>query len=218
MSTRQQRRANRRNAPNSNPVTGLSLSPASLPPGNGAFKSGLDAASQTVIGESPEEFAQLQAHYFEEFAPAIVEQRFLVDQVIRNEWLLRRYHRVEAQLWTYQTRLCDQDAGVPLGEAFSKAGATFRHLHRLIQAVQKARTEAMRELKRLQTPWVPAEIKGPTEELASFLPSAPDAPAAEAVPSQVSRDELHLRDCGARGQLCHGERGLGDIFRLEGLG
>ncbi len=213
MSTRQERRAIRRIAQNSNPIT-----TRTVPPVNGALKSGLDAASQIVIGESPEEFAQLQADCFAEFAPATIEQRFLVDQVIRNQWLLRRYHRVEDQLWVYQTRLCDQAAGVQLGEAFSKAGATFRHLHRHIQALQKSHTEAMAELKRLQTPSEPTENKHETPKLASFRTPAPEPPPPEAPPLQVGGEELHLGDCGPRGELCHGQSGLGDILRLEGLG
>jgi len=54
------------------------------------LKSGLDAESQFVPGESREEFAQLQSEYFDQFQPANAEQRYYADSTIRNEWLFRR--------------------------------------------------------------------------------------------------------------------------------
>ena len=133
------------------------------------LKSGLDAASQTVPGESPEEFAELQSRYFAQYAPTTPEQRFLVDQVIRNEWMLLRYQRVEDQLWIYQARLYAESAGVQLGEAFYKAAKTFQQLRRLITAVTRARKEALEELKRLRQPPQPVETKNQSSKLASFL-------------------------------------------------
>ncbi len=166
MSTRKQRRANRLNALKSTgPRTVEGKRVSSL----NALKSGLDAQSQIVPGESPEESAELQADYLAQFAPTTPEQRFLVDKLIRNEWLLRRYHRVEAQLWLYQSRLCDQKTGVELGEAYSKAATTFQRLHRQVNTAEKAHTEALEQLKSLETPPEPPETKDQTEQLASFL-------------------------------------------------
>jgi hypothetical protein len=175
MSTRKQRRANRLNAQMS---TGPRTLEGKRVSSQNALKSGLDAKSQIVMGESPEEFAQLQAEYFEQFAPAGAEQRFLVDKLIRNEWLLRRYHRVEAQLWVYQTRLCDQAGGVELGEAYTKAATLFLRLHRQIHTVEKAHKEALEQLNTLQPPPELSETKDQTPQLASF-PTFP-SPAREA--------------------------------------
>ena len=190
MSTRKQRRANRLNALKSTgPRTAEGKHASSL----NALKSGLDAKSQIVPGESPEEFAGLQAEYIAQFAPATPEQRFLVDELIRNEWLLRRYHRVEAQLWIYQSRLCEQKTGVELGEAYSKAATTFQRLHRQVHTVEKAHKEALEQLKDLQTPPEPAETNDQTEQLASFLTSVP--PASEAShnpPAPGERSEPQL--------------------------
>ncbi len=149
MSTRKQRRANRLNALKSTGPRSLEGKRVSS---LNALKSGLDAKSQIVPGESPGEFAELQIEYIAQFAPITPEQRFLVDKLIRNEWLLRRYHRIEAQLWVYQTRLCDPKTGVELGEAFSKAAATFQRLHRQVIAAEKAHKEALKQLKDLQIP------------------------------------------------------------------
>jgi hypothetical protein len=184
MSTRKQRRANRLNAQKS---TGPRTPEGKRVSSQNALKSGLDAKSQIVPGESPEEFAELQAEYFEQFAPAGAEQRFLVDKLIRNEWLLRRYHRVEAQLWVYQTRLCDRAGGVELGEAYTKAATIFLRLHRQINAAEKAHKEALEELKSLQPPPEPTETKDETAQLASFLTSVP-----EALPTPCERSEPPL--------------------------
>ena len=64
-----------------------------------ALKSGLDAESQFVYGEAPEDFAVLQQQYLDEFQPATPQERLYIDTLIRNEWLLRRLFRAESQLW-----------------------------------------------------------------------------------------------------------------------
>ena len=151
-----------------------------------SMKSGLDAESQCVPGESPEEFAQLQAAYCNRFQPTTPEQRFQVDNLIRNEWLLRRYHRVEAQLWQYQTSLCDRAKGVQLGEAFSKASTLFMRLHRRVTAADKAYKEAMAQLSRLLPAPEPQQTKENMAQLASFLNSGSEALADFAV-NQVER-------------------------------
>ena len=138
-----------------------------------ALRSGLDADSQFVLGESREEFAQLQDEYFSRFAPTTPEQRFQVDNLIRNEWLLRRYHRVESHLWEYQISLCDRAGRAQLGQAYTKASTVFARLHRTITAVEKAYKAAMEELTRLQQDAEPPE-------LASFLTAAPKAPQSRA--------------------------------------
>ena len=115
-----------------------------------ALKSGLDAESQFVLGESREDFAELQGEYRERFAPSTPEERFQVDNLIRNEWLLRRYHRVESHLWEYQISLCDRSTGVQLGEAFARSSTIFMRLQRRVTAAEKAYKEAMAELTRLQ--------------------------------------------------------------------
>ena len=175
MASQAQIEANRLNAQKS---TGPRTAEGKRASSRNALKSGLDAESQFVPGESPQEFAALQAEYFERYAPTCPDQRFQVDNLIRNEWLLRRYHRVEAQLWQYQCTLCEQSSDLQLGEAFSRASTTFQRLARRIAAVEKSYKEAMAELTRLQA--VPAQP--PTEssaesqiaQMASFLNTGSD--------------------------------------------
>ena len=172
MATQKQIDANRRNAQKS---TGPRTPEGKAASSQNACKSGLDAESQFVLGESQEEFAQLQFEYFDRFAPATPEQRFQVDNLVRNEWLLRRFHRVESHLWEYQTSLCDRTSGVQLGEAFSKASNIFMRLQRRVTAAEKAYKEAMAELTRLQQAAQPQQSADSIPQLASFLNSGSEA-------------------------------------------
>jgi hypothetical protein len=186
MPTQRQIEANRLNAQKS---TGPRTAEGKRASSQNALKSGLHAESQFVLGESPEEFVELQAEYFDQFAPATPEQRFQVDNLIRNEWLLRRYHRVESHLWEYQTSLCDRTSGVQLGEAYSKASTLFQRLRRQITACEKAYKEASTELTRLQQASQPPQTKDQTSQLASFLNSGSDALADFAM-AQMERTLL----------------------------
>jgi len=167
MATQKQTEANRLNAQHS---TGPRSEEGKRASSQNALKSGLDAESQFVIGESREEFAQLQAEYFDQFHPANAEQRYHLDKVIRNEWFLRRFFRVEDQLWDYHARQADPSSGVELGEAFTKASPIFMRLHRRISHAEKSHKEALTELKRLQQAPQPTETKPETQQLGSFLP------------------------------------------------
>jgi hypothetical protein len=138
-------------------------------PNKNTLKSGLDAESQFVLGESRDEFAQLQAEHYDRFHPDTPEQRFQVDSLIRNEWFLRRFFRVEAQLWEYHSMQAARGTGVELGEAFAKASPIFMRLQRRITAAEKAYKEAMAELTRLRMLSQPKETATKTEELGSFL-------------------------------------------------
>src|ERR1035438_4151072 len=114
MATQRQIQTNRLNAQHS---TGPRSEEGKLASSQNALKSGLDAESQFVPGESREEFAQLQTEWYGHHAPANPEERLQVDNLIRNEWFLRRYFRVEAQLWEYRSILAQRGSGVELGEA-----------------------------------------------------------------------------------------------------
>jgi hypothetical protein len=175
MSTQKQIAANRLNAQKS---TGPRSEEGKFASSQNALKSGLDAESQFVLGESREEFAQLQAEHYDRFHPDTPEQRFQVDSLIRNEWFLRRFFRVEAQLWEYHSMQASRGTGVELGEAFAKASPIFMRLQCRITAAEKAHKEAMAELTRLRQLSQPKETATKTEELGSFL-TGPIHPAME---------------------------------------
>ena len=213
MSTQRQIEANRRNSLKS---TGPRTAEGKAVSCQNALKSGLDADAQFVIGESRQEFAELQDEYFDRFLPCTPEERFLVDTLLRNEWLLRRLFRVESQLWEYHTIRASRSEGVPLGEAFATAGTVFMRLHRRVAHAERSYKEALRDLERLQAarqstpaPADPPEpvrpdlskaqpqaITGQTPELASFL-TFPSDVAPLPLPSSSSPPQglaAHLPD------------------------
>jgi capsule polysaccharide export protein KpsE/RkpR len=187
MPTLRQIEANRLNAQKS---TGPRTPQGKAVSSQNALKSGLDAESQFVTGEDRADFAQLQDEYIARFQPLTPEERFQVDTLLRNEWILRRLFRAEAQLWEYHAIRADRSEGVPLGEALVAGNEVFRRLQRRITLAERSYKEAFTELERLQrarrslaavTPPDQPPATDPTE-LASFL-----HPSVE---SQPPRSEL----------------------------
>ncbi|HWC98529.1 MAG TPA: hypothetical protein VG456_17335 [Candidatus Sulfopaludibacter sp.] len=170
MSTQKQLEANRRNAQLS---TGPKSEEGKAISSMNALKSGLDAESQFVIGESREAFAKLQSEYYDHYPVENPEQRFYLDTAIRHEWLLRRFHRVEAELWIHEAKQAEPGTGIQLGEAFDKTSPTFMRLHRRVAASEKSYKEAMAAYRRLRQP---TETKEKTQQLASFRTSPYPAP------------------------------------------
>jgi hypothetical protein len=165
MTTPKQLAANRRNAQlSTGPRTDAGKSVSS----QNALKSGLDAESQLVPGESAADFALLRTEYYQRFRPATPELRFQVDNLIRNEWLLRRFHRVEAMLWKFHVREADPFSGCALGEAYARADAQFARLQRRVTAAEKAYKAATLEIERLQALVQPEELTAEIQEMASF--------------------------------------------------
>jgi len=147
MATQRQIEANRLNAQKSTgPRTPEGKAVSSL----NALKSGLDAESQFVTGEDRNEFAELQHEYFARFQPLTPEERFQVDTLLRNEWILRRLFRAEAHLWEYHALRASRSEGVPLGEALVAGNEVFRRLQRRVTLAERSYKEAFAELERLR--------------------------------------------------------------------
>ena len=147
MATQRQIEANRLNAQQS---TGPRTPQGKAVSRMNALKSGLDADSQFVTGEDSNEFAELQHEYFTRFQPLTPEERFQVDTLIRNEWILRRLFRAEAHLWEYHAIRASRSEAVPLGEALMAANEVFRRLQRRITLAERSYKDAFAELERLQ--------------------------------------------------------------------
>ena len=184
MSTQRQIDANRLNALQS---TGPRTAQGKATSSQNALKSGLDADSQFVIGESRQEFAELQDEYTARFLPRTPDERFLVDTLIRNEWQLRRLFRVEAQLWEYHTLRASRSEGVPLGEAFGTASDVFMRLHRRVSHAERSYKEALRDLQRLQSARQSAPAPAdPLEHAEPYLPTVQPQPIIDQTPKLAS--------------------------------
>jgi len=184
MSTPSQIDANRLNAQKSTgPVTASGLAVSRF----NALKTGIHAKSQVIPGEDPAELEQLAADYHRQCRPSTPEQCFLVDTLINADWLLRRYHKVEAQLWALPSD--DPNPTTNLAEIFERRRKTFVLVHRKIAALERSYYRAHKELKEAQQPAdEPAKPVSQEEyiaALASFCapPYAP-TPARAAAPPQ----------------------------------
>ena len=145
MPTQRQIEANRLNALKS---TGPRTPEGKARSSMNALKSGLDAESQFVYGEAPEDFAALQQQYLDEFQPATPQERLYVDTLIRNEWLLRRLFRAESQLWEFHLTSKGIDGGYALGEVLDKASPTFMRLQRRVTLCERSYNAPIRKPSR----------------------------------------------------------------------
>ena len=179
MATLRQMEANRLNAQKS---TGPRTPQGKAVSSQNALKSGLDAESQFVTGEDRGEFSALQQEYFARFHPVTPEERFQVDTLIRNEWILRRLFRAEAQLWEYHAIRADRSEGVPLGEALVAGNEVFRRLQRRITLAERSYKDAFAELERLQ--------RARRSLAAAQATSEPDHPTPPDQPAATDRTEL----------------------------
>ena len=149
MSSPSQVTANRLNAQHSTgPVTPEGKAASS----RNALKSGLHSEAALLPGESPDAFKELQSEYTQRYQPTTPDQRFYVDQMIRNEWLLRRFARIEESLWFGQLKSINPKDPAAIGDLYEKAGPVFTRLERRVRAAEKAYQKAHDELVRLQKP------------------------------------------------------------------
>jgi hypothetical protein len=115
------------------------------------LKSGIDAESQIIRGEKAANLEALAADYYHRFHPTTPEQRMLVDTLVDAEWLLRRFRKVEAQLWEKEALSAykpNQD--VILAQAYWSGVDRFARLQRRIDTAHKNYRTALQELQRLQ--------------------------------------------------------------------
>jgi len=64
-----------------------------------ALKLGLYSQALILPGEDPEELAALSRGYSERFRPQDPIEEILVEELVRAEWLKRRYRRIETQVF-----------------------------------------------------------------------------------------------------------------------
>jgi len=191
MATQAQIIANRLNAQHS---TGPQSEEGKARSARNALKSGLDAQSLIIPGESPEAFAQLQSEYYSQYNPADPEQRCHLDTAIVSEWHLRRFKNIEEQLWAYgATRVENPVAGLELAQILHQDDKVMMRLHRRVAHARKTYTESMAAFHRLQAAPVapqPQQIAAPLPKLASFRATpriGPDDPFLDVTEDNLRR-------------------------------
>jgi hypothetical protein len=109
-----------------------------------ALQSGIHAKSQVIPGESAEELEAVAASYREQYRPENPAEVFLVDRMIRADWELRRFERIEAELWEGEF-----NKGVRPAQAFAKNPA-FVLLYRRMDAAERSFYRAQKELQQMR--------------------------------------------------------------------
>ena len=167
MATLRQIQANRRNSQNSTgPRTPAGKAAARF----NALKTGIDAQSLVIPGESSDDLQALAAEYHQRFQPGGPEERMLIDNLVANEWQLRRLRKAEAQLWTHQIAAFGDEPDL-LGQAFSGCRESLTRLQRRLDSTDRSSHRALRELERRQSARPAAQPEAPA-------PSMPDTTAA----------------------------------------
>jgi len=190
MATIRQIEANRRNSQKSTgPRTEAGKAVSSM----NALKSGIDAQSQVIRGEDPDELQALKAGYYESLNPTCPEEAALVDAVIAADWLLRRLRKAEADIWNREfdrqdaraDRLDQGDEEFRLAAAFEFSQAVFMRLQRRLDAAERSLHRSLAELRRLRHPRpVPASVSPiVTKPEIGFVPS----PVPDPLPAARSR-------------------------------
>ena len=190
MASLKQLEANRRNAQKSTGPRSVEGKAASS---QNALKSGIDAKAQTLPGEKPEALEALTAEYYDRFRPATPEARHLVDTLVSNEWLLRRFRRIEVQILKHEMEAAFRlDAKNPEGHAYVRAERSFERLQRRINAAERNYHRALKELSEIGfvPPPVPdtdteARPSGSAPAVTPFIPQPADtdAPVSQPLPT-----------------------------------
>ena len=86
-----------------------------------ALKTGIHAKSLVLPSEKLADLELLIDEYYQHHDPTSPEARALVDDLIRCEWLQRRLHTAETQLWAFDFKEAwTPDNQYPLGQTASR--------------------------------------------------------------------------------------------------
>ncbi|HUB77665.1 MAG TPA: hypothetical protein VMB03_02660 [Bryobacteraceae bacterium] len=179
MATPKQIAANRRNSQKS---TGPRSEDGKARSARNALKTGIEAKSMIIRGESKDDLDELTAEYYHHYRPATPAERMLVDTLIDCEWHLRRFRAIDTQLTEKAWHVFD----ITLGQVFKENCDVFARLQRRIDSTQRHYHNALRELRRLQSaePEPPTTPATPTVQTPKakngFVPPTPPAASDEA--------------------------------------
>ena len=239
MATIAQIEANRLNAQKSNGPTSAEGKARSR---FNALQSGIEAQSLVLPGEDPALIETLRDEYYGHHQPITPDERDTLDTVIHAVCLMRRFRRLESQLFTHEMEnIPNLNPSAPLGHIFSQAGHKFVHLQSRMNAAERSFHRALDRLQRLKSqrppvaeapapapepaaapadapapPPQPAETEAPTPKLASFL----DSTIPDHHPTDPQRCP-HCRKAGVISQECpylqkaYGEPRPGHPARLD---
>jgi hypothetical protein len=138
MASVKQIEANRRNAGRS---TGPRTSEGKTASRYNALNTGIYADREAVLPvEDANALVALAAEYYDRYEPRTPEHRCLVDSLVSDDWLLRRFRRIEGEM---MTRSCKDVDGRPserfaLADAFDENAPSLERLQRRINATRRS--------------------------------------------------------------------------------
>jgi hypothetical protein len=148
MATQKQTQANRRNALLS---TGPRTAQGKAISRMNALKSGIDARNEAASGEDPAALQDLTGEYDREYQPLGVVERLLVDILIKDDWFLRRYRFLAADLVNHTSGVAfESKRGADFGAGFAGNTNSFQRLHRHIVETERSYFTHLAELERRQ--------------------------------------------------------------------
>jgi hypothetical protein len=185
MATDKQIKANQENAQH---ATGPRTTTGKARSSQNALKHGLDAKSEVMRCESQDDYNALVAEYYTRYNPPVPEERRLVDDLIRSEWLGRRYMAAATAIWERDFHVTDSRS---VGQVFIRQSEVICRAQRLISANQRDFALSLKQLEVLQAKRAAEPALNPAEtdatdteteplnpKLVSFLTSPEPAPAA----------------------------------------
>jgi hypothetical protein len=171
MATDRQIAANRANARKS---TGPRTAAGKAASSTNAIKSGIYSRTLIIPGEDPTDLQTLRDEHYQTFQPANIDERDLLDLLVKYKWQLRRLHDCYDQMWF---RELEDDLHSeyrrdtsPLVRPFNSLNLyndSLVKLSRMIHSTDRALHRTRTALIRAQEKRLRAESK-PTPKLASF--------------------------------------------------
>jgi hypothetical protein len=144
----------------------------------------------------------LIAGYHQYWTPTNYIERFLVDSLVRAEWLLQRFSRVEAELWNHQIEdartaaFHKLDENAPVGDVYGRCTERFTRLQRRIDSTERSYYRALTQLQRLHPeadydPSPASEPASPPNEEAVAPPPAAELGSFSQSPLPGRSDVTH---------------------------
>jgi hypothetical protein len=155
-----------------------------------ALKSGVDAESNVIPGEDAAALAALTERLYQGCQPQTVIESLLVDDIVRDTWLLTRLARIDAQILIHTIEDTNYPSpNGPAGKAFHNTANTQSRLQRRINDTRRLRLQSIQELQLIQAarPQPPApqpasqltETESPQPSI-GFVPQTPVVERASA--------------------------------------
>ena len=158
-----------------------------------ALKTSIDARNETAAGEDPSALAALADEYDREFQPIGIVERFIVDILVKDDWFLRRYRFLAADLVNHGAAIAfESKRGADCGAGFAANTESFQRLHRHIIETQRSFFTHLAELERRQAlrRQYQADADSPVTDSPEpenpgigFVPQPPPQPAGPAQPA-----------------------------------